>query len=88
MIIFALLFGANLGGGSSKFLLVVAPEWLGYPSAASVIAAADGAIVREGRMSSIAVGFSEDPLFRVRLAKQGAFFVIGLQNLVECGRRI
>jgi hypothetical protein len=83
-LIFAVLAAAALVPGRLDEVAVVVPPFSDAARILEVIAAADGSVVRLGRLPWIAVANSSHPEFAARLRAAGALFVLNPQLLGGC----
>jgi hypothetical protein len=83
-LIFAVLASVALVPGRLDDVAVVVPPYSDAARVLQVIAAADGRVVRLGRLPWIAVAHSPDPEFVARLRAAGALFVLNPQLLGGC----
>ncbi len=83
-VILGVLIAVGAEPSRSQRVLVISPEWLGYPNPAAVIAAAEGAIVSIKSSGVVAVGFSDAPGFVQRLYSAGALLVWDGSSVSGC----
>lgn len=78
-----LLFAGGHPQTPGEFL-VLSPQWLGFPSAFTLVSEADGVVVAANAADSVAIGQSADPGFAGKLYQAGALLVWRAPSFASC----